>query len=752
MTCWLTCCLKTFARWISARLPRALVGALTLGACAIAVLLLSPLPVGAHAELERAEPPPDALLAAPPRELRLWMTERVAQEAGSPSIRVLDESGEPVAVTDVRVSDDNPRQIVARISGLSTGTYTVMWTVRSADDGHTLTGSYGFRIGTGRAPGAATVEGELPRGWAVAARWLTFLGAAIAAAGFLFRVAVAGTDSGTRRTLTLGAAVIALVATLIEPVLQTRFPPAGATRPDLSEAIAGLPSAWWLRPAGLAIAVALAIAAIVMRRRPIPSWMEIAGGLAAGVALLGLAGTSHAAARETWREVSTLSIVLHQIAIGLWVGGLVCLGLDRWERRGEPTGADPVRRFSRLALFLALVGIGTGVVNAGFILPTLRSLWESDYGKVLLIKVAILVPVLALATFHRLALRRALSRATESLRTTIRVEAALAMLVVLGGSGLALLAPPAVATGTLTAIDLAAPPSVDAESDLVTRLKVSPAKPGDNEVSVFFTTLDGAPVPASEVALVRLDFQSLDHEAEQRGIVAEPAEGDVFVTKGVQLSLNGWWRVNVLVRRLGQSDLTVPFYLLLPDPNIHGMDAPDVPEGSPDAEALYQRGLASLTSLQSVRWSQRLTGGTGTAVILEFAVRASNGDEPPAMAIRSRELESIQIGDQRWQRQPGGDWIETEAGRILPPSAWGETYEGATGFRLGITEEINGEPVQVVTFHVPATDRYVAAWYAWWIGQESGQLYRLAMISRLHYMIDDYSEFNEPLTIAPPTS
>ncbi|MER3439180.1 MAG: hypothetical protein C4346_17205, partial [Chloroflexota bacterium] len=119
-----------------------------------------------HAELERASPPPDGLLAAPPRQIELWMTERVAGGAGSPSLRVLNETGNAVPVTNLRIDPENPRHVVADISGVSTGTYTVIWSVRSADDGHTLTGSFAFRVGTGRAPGAATVEGERPQAWA----------------------------------------------------------------------------------------------------------------------------------------------------------------------------------------------------------------------------------------------------------------------------------------------------------------------------------------------------------------------------------------------------------------------------------------------------------------------------------------------------------------------------------------------------------------------------------------------------------
>ena len=42
--------------------------------------------ISAHAELERADPAPDALLSAPPQQLEFWFTERIAGEPTLPSI------------------------------------------------------------------------------------------------------------------------------------------------------------------------------------------------------------------------------------------------------------------------------------------------------------------------------------------------------------------------------------------------------------------------------------------------------------------------------------------------------------------------------------------------------------------------------------------------------------------------------------------------------------------------------------------
>ena len=53
-----------------------------------------------------------------------------------------------------------------------------------------------------------------------------------------------------------------------------------------------------------------------------------------------------------------------------------------------------------------------------------------------------------------------------------------------------------------------------------------------------------------------------------------------------------------------------------------------------------------------------------------------------------------------------------------------------------------------MTFHVPE-DFYSEAWYAWWVGEESGLLRREAMVARGHYMLHHFHDFDAPFTIAP---
>ena len=46
--------------------------------------------------------------------------------------------------------------------------------------------------------------------------------------------------------------------------------------------------------------------------------------------------------------------------------------------------------------------------------------------------------------------------------------------------------------------------------------------------------------------------------------------------------------------------------------------------------------------------------------------------------------------------------------------------------------------------------RRTVAWYLWWVGEETGHVRKEAMVSRLHYMRNAFSDFDVPIALAPP--
>ncbi len=179
--------------------------------------------------------------------------------------------------------------------------------------------------------------------------------------------------------------------------------------------------------------------------------------LLAGAGLSALAWAGHAAAVEGVGLPAALVDALHLLLAGAWLGALPPLAL-LLRAAARPEGADArphavltVRAFSRLALGCMALLVVTGVTNAWFQVGSVPALVGTSYGWLLLIKLALLVPVLALAQRNR---RRLLPRlggdgdtigrpAMAQLGRAVAAEAALGLLIVLVTTGLTL-SPPGV--------------------------------------------------------------------------------------------------------------------------------------------------------------------------------------------------------------------------------------------------------------------------------------------------------------------
>ena len=133
---------------------------------------------------------------------------------------------------------------------------------------------------------------------------------------------------------------------------------------------------------------------------------------------------------------------VHRLAAGLWLGSLfilVACGLvpllrdtELGERRGA-LAADMVNRFSPMALSMGGVVVAFGVITAWLHLPTLASLWETPYGRTLIIKLVFVATVFALGAFNWRRQRPTLGKesAALSIRRSATLELSVAAVVLI---------------------------------------------------------------------------------------------------------------------------------------------------------------------------------------------------------------------------------------------------------------------------------------------------------------------------------
>lgn len=761
-------------------------------------LALIPASTAAHAELLRADPPADGLVVTSPDQLSLTFTEEVARDNPAPRITMLNESGDPVGPDPLPIAETgDPRTLAVDIPDLDRGTYTVSWTVTSATDGHTLSGAYAFRVGGGLPPGLATSSDATPAPWAVATRWLTFLGVSVAAGLLLFGEALTiGDPAGTlwvrlRSRLTAAGALVALAATVAEPVIQWLLTDnaAGVT---LVGTLDSLPDAWWWRPALLIPLAVLALVAAHPRRGRISRPSAWAMGVLALGSLLGLSLTSHAAGRSSYRLLAIATDLLHQWSVALWTGGLVALVV--WAMTRTANGPElRLRRFSNAALILFSIASVTGVANTGFVYPLLERirddgwgpavfepLWTSNYGVILVVKLLLLIVPLGLAIYHRQLVARAgtstaamVNDRARRFRRTLGAELALVAMVILGGSAMALSAPPATVETVLDRVTLVGSTSVEPEPDtMLVHLTIEPARVGDNDFSVRLSDWEGMSIPSEPPPSVALTFTSLDHGTVNPGVsmqrdVQEPG---IWRTGGLSLSLDGWWQIDARVNVAGGPAQEATFYALLADPNTQGSDATPKPPSNPEAEALFDTAYAQMLAWDRVRWTENLGSGNDVLVRAEFAVIDEPGDSPDAYSLDVRysgsfaltatgeppqpptrdSRRSVTIGDQGWLRTTDGDWLEEPPTSFSTPAEWDNIYAGGDNFRLGITQEIDRVEYQVITFYLPEQPTQSEAWFAWWINTSTGNVERVAMIARQHYMSWNYTDIDGDFTIDSP--
>lgn len=148
--------------------------------------------------------------------------------------------------------------------------------------------------------------------------------------------------------------------------------------------------------------------------------------------------SGHAAATPRLTGLAILTDGLHVIGAGGWLGSLlfvVVVGVPaalRLEHSGRSAVvADLVNAFSPTALLFAGIAATTGVFAAWLHLGSVPALWETSYGRTLLVKLAILSVVVGTGVYNWLLVRPALGddSGARRIRRSATAELAVGVLV-----------------------------------------------------------------------------------------------------------------------------------------------------------------------------------------------------------------------------------------------------------------------------------------------------------------------------------
>ncbi len=526
----------------------------------------------AHAELLSTEPASGAQLATAPTEVVLHFSEAV--DLGDDSIRVLDTSGDSVGTGRPEHPDGERSSASLALADLDDGAYVVAWKAVSSD-GHPVSGAFTFRVGAATAaPGddAALIDdvlGGTSGGDHVlgaiygVARFVAFAGLILVVGGFVFVTWIwpAGRDDRRARRLLMAGWWAAVVATAACIPLQAAYSIGGSLGDALDPGVVADEFGVRNGRAWLVRLVLLGVVALLARARRLDRWAAVGLGLAL---LVTISLTGHASAGDLVPLAFVVDIA-HLSAASVWLGGLTILAGAVLARGGADGGERVVNSFSQVAFGCVLVLVISGTIQALRQVGGYDALFDTAYGRLLVIKVLLVCGMVIGAAVSRAWLRdRAAARsaavslspgpgavaaspnpspATLSvLRWSVGAEVALGVAVLAVTALLVNAVPGASDSGP------AGPFSTQLHTDsFMVTVDVAPAAVGQNDVLLSVTDHGGAPLadePEEVTATLRLPAQELGPIPVD--LVAE-GEGR-YRADDTEFPFAGEWDLNVVVR------------------------------------------------------------------------------------------------------------------------------------------------------------------------------------------------------------
>jgi copper transport protein len=382
-------------------------------ALVILAALVFPAAASAHATLRSTTPRYGTEVNRGPAVIELHFDQHVKLLPGA--VRVLDAQGKNYAVA----STSRRLDVVATVRHLPRGGYTVRWQALSADS-HVVSGVWTFGLGV-KAPaiGAAYGAGG-PTLREDVVRWIWFLGLALTIGALGFRLIVLrglSVPLPLERRISVAAglgAVVALQAGIAafslncEDALQLKF--GRFLYADLSPmAVTRFGRAFIVMTLAFALVLALVYLAWLLDRVAflVPAFaiaLVFVGGLS-------LSGHDAVDPGSSWK--SELADWVHLASASLWIGGLATMAVLVWTTAPELRRVA-FARFSRLATVLVVLVLAAGIYLGVVRLPHLHDLWTAGYGRVLLVKIGLVLLALAWGGFHYVVVRPRIARTEGS--------------------------------------------------------------------------------------------------------------------------------------------------------------------------------------------------------------------------------------------------------------------------------------------------------------------------------------------------
>jgi copper transport protein len=287
--------------------------------------------------------------------------------------------------------------------------------------------------------------------------------------------------------------------------------------------------------------------------------------------VLAIPGAGGHAAQTSPRGVAVFLDWLHLVTAAVWIGGLVGL-LVLWASlpvaRRVAGLVVCVPRFSNTAFVSVLLLLATGVGASVLHLPALAALWQTSYGKVILIKAGILLVAMLVAAVNllrtkpRLAVAATGEGAARLLRRLVGTEVVLVTGAIFAAALLSSLAPPPPAFAkegsALARVGPGPVRATVAQNGYTLRLLVHPNKAVQQNSFALELTRHGQPVRDASVSL---EFSMLDMQMPNQEYQLTERSPGVYTQRKPALVMVGHWGLGFSITPKGG----VPFEAFIVD-------------------------------------------------------------------------------------------------------------------------------------------------------------------------------------------
>ena len=672
---------------------------------AIVAALAIPLAASAHALLAASSPPAGAHLGTTPGVVTLEFDQPL--NAALSFASVIDPTGR---VWQGQV--DSAQEIRIPLATNATGVYKVDWTTVSAFDGHKVSSSFTFDVGVAGPSSSVVAANSVPGPAASdiaigAVKWIEALALLFLAGQLLISRLARQSPSLDWVNPGFRASSIALSAGLVAVWAEATV---GSGGHSLSEYLAffnGLSGAALIARLGFE---ALTLVAVILRSKTVPIWL-------AGALVMLAAGGHAAGVNPVWYGIGLDAV--HLLAAGLWAGGIAALALVHppggW-RSSE--GRVLLARFTPVALAAFGATVVAGGLEAITQLGSIQALFGTAYGRVLLVKMALVAVMLPLSAM-----------AWRLKRPHLRIEAALAVGVVAAAALLSSFPTPPTAAARQAAEEAAATPTAGlptgdeltmagaAGTDLV-GLSLSPGLPGVNRATVYL-------VPGTAGATAQGLAANIAVNGVYKALV--PC-GDTCRSANIDIKSGDKVWVDVLNSGGGEAQFTIP----------------DLP--APSGDTLLAQLESAMNALSAYQVSEVLNSGTG---IVQDTFSADVPDRESWTI--NQTSRTIWIGKTFYtQEAPGDPWHEEESvtANTVPYFVW-DQFKPLTNAHVIGQEMLDGVPTTVVASFGNAIATPI--WFTFWV-EATGRVRQVTMDAPEHFMTDTYTSYNKPVEIVPPTA